>query len=76
MNLKTKVTKGIAFLFSDTRFLSEKMFSECCFPDTEIPIAIECSKELNSRAQKIDQLETFWKLFVRSGSNITTFHPH
>ena len=52
MNLKTKVTKGIAFLFSDTRFLSEKMFSECCFPDTEIPIAIECSKELNSRAQK------------------------
>ena len=74
MNLKTKVISRQHSYSVDTCYLSEKMFSKCFFPDSKnsyLARSREGSK-LNSRT---GHLEKFWKLFVRSGMNMTTFDP-
>ena len=74
MNLKTKVISRQHSYSVDTCYLSEKMFSKCFFPDSKnsyLARVLEKAQNFNSRGH----LEKFWKLFVRSGLNMTTFDP-
>ena len=50
------------------------MFSECCFLILKF-LSRSGVQESSILELKIDRLENFWKLFVRTGLNTTTLHP-